>query len=270
MKAKGRHNIAVLIALTALSVFSFSCSNSTIGTGSPEDESVEFQVERIHFEDSLADEDGTLYYKAEIDLPVAGPDTLLASIKEWINEELGGSYSGELNCDTAMLESYANYFFENDAESDASGATTQFTIHKIDETELTVTYQMEGYTFSGGANGMPFTKGMTFSKTDGSRYGWNILSDTENLKDILFTAIKEQYFEGNDSDFIQAIEVMVKDTADFPLPETDPWLVGDSIQFVYQPYEIAPFAVGKPSCKVATRELSGLFSQKAKEIIKIQ
>lgn len=252
----------------ALPVLSFSCSNSAISTGSPEDETVEFQVERINFEDSLPAEDGTLYYKTQIDVPVAGPDSLLASIKSWINEELGGSYTGELNCDTAMLESYSNFFFENDADSETPEASTQLTIHKIDETDYSVTYKMEGYSYVGGAHGMPFTKGMTFSKADGSRYGWNLLSNTEDLRALLLSSIREQYFEGNDSDFTQAIEIMVKDTTRFPLPETDPWIVGDSIQFVYQPYEIAPFAVGLPSCRIPVRQLIGYLSQKANEIIK--
>lgn len=263
-----RNNIIILTVLTVLSVFLYSCSNSTIGTGSPEDESVEFQVERINFEDSMSSGDGTLYYKAEIDLPIAGPDSLLACIKAWINEELGGSYQGELNCDTSMLQSYADYFFRNDAEEGFDGISTQLTIHKIDETDQTITYLMEGYTYLGGAHGTPFTKGMTFSKSDGSRYGWNLIADTEPLRDLLKQAIKDQYFEGNDSDFVFAVEVMVKDTANFPTPDTDPWLVGDSLQFLYQPYEIAPYAVGQPTCRLAISQIKDCLSQKAEEIIK--
>ncbi len=260
--ANGQWLTTILTALIVLS--EFSCSNSTIGNKM--EENAEFQIEHVVYEDSITSEDGSIYYKAEIDVPVAGPDSLLNQIKEWINEELGGSYTGELNCDTAMLSSYAVYFFENGIDDGQTGLGTQLTIRKIRETDTYVSYLMQGQTYTGGVHGMPFTKGMTFSKADGSRIDWDAFTDTRPLKPLLLHAIREQYFEGNDSDFVQAIDIMVKDTLDFPLPETDPWLITDSVQFVYQPYEIAPYAAGLPTCRIAAKELFPYLSQKAKDL----
>lgn len=250
------------IALTSALALLLSCSNSTMG--SKVDESAEFQIERVVYEDSITSEDGSIYYKADIDVPVAGPDSLLSCIREWINEELGGSYTGELNCDTAMLSSYAAYFFENGIDDEQAGLGTQLSIRKTYETDTYVSYLMQGQTYTGSVHGMPFTKGMTFSKTDGSRLDWDVFTDTQPLKTILLHAIREQYFEGNDSDFVQAIDIMVKDTTDFPLPETDPWFTADSIQFVYQPYEIAPYAAGLPTCRIALKALLPYLSPKVK------
>lgn len=253
----------ILIALCALSVF--SCSNSTMGGKS--EETADFKVERVSYADSMISEEGPIYYKAEIDIPVAGPDSLLNCIKAWINDELGGSYTGELNCDTAMLQSYAEYFFQNDADESYPGSGTQFSIHKVFETSKYVSFVMEGHTYTGGDKGMPFTKGMTFAKADGARYDWEMFDETSDLKQLLCHGIKEQYFENDSATFTSAIEIMVKDTADFPLPEADPWFIDDSVQFIYQPYEIAPFASGQPTCKLALTDIIIFLTDKARALV---
>ncbi|MBQ0142916.1 MAG: DUF3298 domain-containing protein [Prevotellaceae bacterium] len=280
--AKSQILTIILTALMVLSVF--SCSNSTMGTNG--EENVEFQIEQIVYEDSINGADGTIFYRAEIDLPVAGPDSLLNCIREWINEELGGNYSGTLNCDTDMLRSYASYYFENLDENEIPGTGTHLTIRKIDETDTYVTYLMQGCTYTHDANNapivrhlrnkniktslveIPFVKGMTFSKKDGARHDWEMFCETTILKSLLSHSIKEQYFENNDSDFVNAIDIMVKDTTDFPLPETDPWFVEDSIQFIYQPYEIAPYSVGLPTCRIAISDIVTILTPKAKELLK--
>ena len=265
LMAQGQKLMAnILIALLALSVF--SCNNSTM-RGGKDDGMPDFKVERVHYEDSITSTEGAIYYKAEIDMPVAGPDSLLNCIKTWINDEMGGSYTGELNCDTAMLQSYAEFFFENDADENYPGSGTQFSIHKVYETEKYVSFVMQGYTYTGGTHGMPFTKGMTFSKADGSRNDWNMFEETADLKELLYKGIEDQYFDGDSTAFFSAIEIMVKDTADFPLPEADPWLVNDSMQFIYQPYEIAPYASGQPTCRISLADVFLFLTDKTKILI---
>ena len=241
-----------------------SCSNTTINKEGKVEELPEFQVSTIQFADSIAGEDGASYFKAEIDVPVGGPDTLVQNIQNWINEELGGSYTGALNCDSNMMRNYARDFFENELDDAFPGSGTEYDINRVAENDLYVSYMIEGYIYTGGAHGMPVTSGVTFAKKTGKKFGWDMFNDGSVLRDQIKNALIQQFFEGNREAFDNATEIMVKDPDQFPLPETDPWLVDDSVQFVYQAYEIAPYSVGQPMCRLAVKDVLYAFSEQAK------
>lgn len=254
--------MAVLLALPL-----FSCSNAAI-VNDQNEEFVGFQVATVHFEDSIKKNDGSIFYKADIDIPVEGADSLVKVIKAWINEELGGTYSGELNFDQDMLSSYSKVYFTNFNDVVDSIHGTEIEIRKVAETDKYVSYIMIGSYSERGKNYSSNTCGMTFSKEDCSRNGWNLIANPGEIKTNIREAIKSQYFDNNQADYLNAINVLVRDTTDFPLPSAGPWLVeGDSIQFVYQPYEIAQYSAGMPSCRLALKDIVTSLSVAATQLM---
>lgn len=254
-----------MVMLLALPLF--SCSNATVINGQNE-ELAGFHIETVHFEDSIKKNEGSIFYKADIDIPVEGSDSLVNVIKAWINEKLGGTYSGELNFDKDMLSSYSNIYFTNFNDEIDSVHGTEIEIRKVSETDKYVSYIMIGSYSDKGKNYSSNTCGMTFSKEDCSRNGWNLISNPGEIKTNIRDAIRCQYFDNNLEEYMNAINVLVRDTSDFPLPSADPWLVeGDSIQFVYQPYEIALFSAGMPSCRLALKDISNSLSVAATRLM---
>ena len=53
-----------------------------------------------------------------------------------------------------------------------------------------------------------------------------------------------------------------------PLPVTDPWLTRDGIVFLYQEYEIACYAMGRPSVILPYEVLLPLLTDEAKALLK--
>ena len=242
-----------------------SCNSASVRKGDAE--TVEFSVKRVEFKDSLQGEDGASYYSTSIDLPVSGPDTLVSNIKNWINDELGGEYKGEIDCDTMMMRQYAQDFFKNEIDIAFPDSGSECSINKVAETDQYVSYETDGYAYTGGAHGMPFRRGVTFCKQNGQQFAWNLFLDGSQLRDMVRNAIVTQYFEGDEERFKDLTQVMIRDGEQFPLPQTAPWLLDDSVMFVYQAYEIAPYVAGQPNCRIAIKDLVSFFSDDAKTML---
>ena len=119
-----------------------------------------------------------------------------------------------------------------------------------------VTYTDFSESFLGGAHGISSMSGVTFRKSDGRRFGQEMLrnTDTEAFRKLLKDGLK-QYFSSASQDSIddgQLAQLLLTDSSvDYlPLPQATPYLTKDGVAFVYQPYEIAPYAAGRPSFTV--------------------
>ena len=52
-----------------------------------------------------------------------------------------------------------------------------------------------------------------------------------------------------------------------PLPAAMPLIMGDSLVFDYQPYEIAPYAAGMPSAKISIADLESELTPSAQRLL---
>lgn len=186
----------------------------------------------------------TVVFRASAEYPFTDDSVVANAIREWMNENLGGSYTGSLQEPEAMLDYYADLTVRelSDPEMAAYGTSEEtYKFSRGHETPQIITYQMTGYSYSAGAtHGMPRDTYTTFRKSDGRRFGWDMFTEDgkTRLKAILASKLRVDY--GDDTFF------KVPDAKDpeFQLPETAPYLTADGVVFSYPPYAIAPYAAG--------------------------
>lgn len=124
--------------------------------------------------------------------------------------------------------------------------------YKQYESESIVSYVVQGYEYTGGAHGNVIVKSFNYSKDNGKLLGLDdIISDIDSLQEFSELAQQEltvEYQEG-----ISAHE--------------ENWSVwyahNEGITFVFQPYQIASYAVGQQEFSIsAIGEYEKLFNQK--------
>lgn len=218
--------------------------------------------------------------KIIVDYPTAGSPVLVNAIAEYVNESLGGTYYGDLLKSDSLMAYYGNTIDgklkeEYDDVGDESRPPYSFgmDIRKMYETGLAVTFTASSYSYMGGAHGMGFDHGMTFRKSDGRRFCIEMMCDVNSdkfrgmIKDGLRAYFNENGEEvTTDEDLAQML--MTESGLDFlPLPQYDPYMTKDGVKFVYQQYEIAPYAAGQPSFTIPYDKIWPYLTQEGRNMI---
>ena len=218
-----------------------------------------FPVKRIELIDSISPKTGfdlsdpeigpeNLHYSFAADWPT--DNSILAdSIRAWIISNMGDKYNNETSDIEKLFHLYAQDFYKETERW--NGCTTEINISKAYENDKIVTYTADSYYYLGGAHGGGFYSGTSFCKETGKILGWSIFKSPQEIKDKILEKMPE-YFDVKTTE--EALEMMILNDT-FPLPTTEPWIINDSIFFIYQSYEIACYAAGRPNCVFAMDEL---------------
>ena len=148
------------------------------------------------------------------------------------------------------------------------GMEFSFALHSmlLENAERYVTYLTKSEGFQGGAHGFAAAAGQTFRKSDGKRIGYKTVynnktetfeqQDQTLFKDPkspqLYALIKEgvrSYFKEFDEpvatdEQLKDMLISVDDINRIPLPSAPPTFSKKGLAFLYQQYEIAPYAAG--------------------------
>lgn len=234
----------------------------------------------------------SLTYKKESDIanvnikvkfPQTTNRTLFNALAEYISEEMGGTYEGDMSDGNAMLAFYGDTYYkglEDDAkEIGAEGMPALDYSQSIDvdyETDKYVTYISDTYTFMGGAHGISTKQGSTFRKSDGKRFSYEMLQGTDRaeFKQLIKKGVIS-YFAGFDVviDSDESLAEMLITDADvnfLPLPQFAPYLTKEGVTFIYQQYEIAPYAAGMPNFTISYSDILPYMTTTAKNYIENQ
>lgn len=194
---------------------------------------------------SINKESKVVNYSVEIDYPTLENCVYADAIREWINEELGGSYTGSLKDPDAMLNYYyrkaLKQYADYGGDPDYGPSEESLCFIKGDETARFITYQssISAY-FAGAAHGDYNDASITFRKNDGRRFGWSMFTyaGKDRLRPLIASKLRSQY--GDDIFF----EVPNASNPSFELPSLEPYLTKTGVVFTYGTYEIAPYAEG--------------------------
>lgn len=212
-------------------------------------------------------------------LPKTDNQQLKRVMNEWINETFGGVY---LIRDTQNTDSILAYYQKAWADSSAASikefaaedyqcAYTWENRFKVEaETDKYVTLSISSYTYQGGAHGSSVISQQTFRQEDGRELGWNNMFNVENqfkLRELMKDKLMK-YFNVTSEDDFRACLLNPDDAFMLPLPQTPPVLLKDGIRFVYQQYEIAPYACGMPEFTLPYSEVKPLLTTTASQLLK--
>ena len=240
-----------------------------------------------------------------IDWPTSGSDSLMQSVRQYLCEELASSITQEgeptvkyydnpeeavkATADSRYEELTASWKeMRSDGYSDMSFS---FFLRSmlLENTERYVTYLTKSEGFQGGAHGFATAAGQTFRKSDGKRIGYKTVynnktetfeqQDQTLFKDTkspqLYALIKEgvrSYFKEFDEpvasdEQLKDILISVDDINRIPLPSAPPTFTKEGLAFLYQQYEIAPYAAGMVNFDIPYDKIRPFLTPEAADLI---
>lgn len=254
-------------------------------------------VDSTGFQES---KDSTIVCTFAIDRPL-GNDSLALAVKKFIAGELANVYLPRNNADgDAMLRRYPLYsgnaadldkvlrfygkgtmrylleqrkemqtYFDSDTEMPP--LTQKVSISKKDETPAYVTYCVTDEAYLGGAHGS-----YTFYYVNIDKHTfkpvYNMVDSTRvkalqpMLRKGVLWCLRESGVE-NVSDANMNDYIILPDNGIIPLPAHTPWVKNDSLNFVYQQYEIASYAVGPIGFNIAVKDIAPYLTKEAKAML---
>lgn len=289
---KGALPFVALMALSFSSCGNKKISSENTGTNTETDKSASIlKTDSISWNDSIATPAGNkAYCRISVAYPVDGNARLLDSIRHWIAGQLSTNSfishdtvkpftvpgadlaDGEKyikNVGTHVLDKAKPELLGLDSLRIEPGMAYEYdwNISDIYQTDKFVTYASSTYCYLGGAHGGSSFTPQVFSLTDGREFGWDMFrtDSIPALKNIIRQALMTQHFEVKTEAELRDCLLINPDT--LPLPVTPPYFTADGVHFVYQQYEIAPYAAGMPGCVLPYGKMRPMLTEAAAALL---
>lgn len=146
------------------------------------------------------------------------------------------------------------------------------TVKQVSDTLGIMVYFSQVYIYCGGAHGgIGGTGALTFDKVTGNKISCFVKPDaTKALQPMIRKGLRQYYAECGEtiSDKELTERLMIEGTI-VPLPQSAvfPNTTADSLIFTYGQYEIASYADGMPSFKLAVKDLEAYLTTKGKALL---
>lgn len=234
--------------------------------------------------------------KITIDYP-SNDDSLSYSVATYIYNELGRQYLPVINSEDGakkyplyngahgngndVAEYYANGTFEYIKQQakelteagmkDIPALTYDLSVRKVADNNRYLSYQTTSYAFLGGAHGSSVDYIVNIDKQSGKVITQSIDTMQINaIQPILRKGILAYLHEQGDTSVTEKTleECLFINNGIIPLPAHAPYLAEDGVHFVYQQYEIAPYAMGMIAFVVTYNEIKPFLTKDALELMK--
>lgn len=261
-----------------------ACGHVACGNTEPS-QAPRIETDSVHWADSLRM--GKCMAKAEVagQYPVAGITPLVDSVRAWLGKRLSCSIQNSSNCmfkptaaelasgssmaaacGKALLESAGNDFKGFVKEGFSINYEFSYRFGPSYQTDKLLTYNFNSYVYLGGAHGSSLGSGQSFDANTGQMLTVDniFLPDKKaELTKLVGEALWQQYFKENCEEGATLSDVLLINPAKLELPVTPPLFADKGLIFIYQQYEIAPYAAGMPACVLPYSVVKPLMNQKA-------
>lgn len=240
-----------------------------------------------------ADADSTLQCKIRVDYPTTD-DSLSLAVRHFVCDELAKNYLPVINCPdsvsaypvfsgatdkgNAVVDFYVNgtisYLKKQAAELLEVGArpsmSYDLSVTMTADTLHYMSYEVKSYAFLGGAHGSATDYTVNIAKPTGKILTQTVdTSQVKAMQPLLRKGVlkylrdggSENINEQNLTDYLFINEGII------PLPVNAPYLAADGVHFVYQQYEIGPYAMGMVSFTVPYNEIKPYLTEEVQKLI---
>ena len=142
-----------------------------------------------------------------------------------------------------------------------------YELKKVRETDRYLVFSLQDISYMGGAHGSVGGAGFpTFDRQDGHQVVPVLRPDcTEDIQPLLLRGLREYFREaGVELESGELMEMLtLPEEGLVPLPTWEPYPAEDGLVFLYQQYEIAPYASGMPSFVLPFDEVKEFLSADA-------
>lgn len=260
----------IFSSITVCSVMLSSCVCGNRNTGKVASDIIETVT------DSLVINDETGNYRFKVEYPKDTTLSINLAIGEFINESLNDKYMDDCsnikqvvrNDFDATVSGFQSLYksFEKDMSDIKLSYSVSLKVYA--QTPSYITYLCEISQYAGGAHGSYSLTGVTLRKSDGRRIGWELFknTDTPNFQNLIIKGLKKYWNITTDEELKQ--NLLFEENYDtINLPNCNPLFTEKGVEFVYNQYEIAAYALGTPTFTVPYSELEDNLMSTAKKLI---
>lgn len=263
------------------------CSDAKKASGDS-DSSVEFTTSKVQIADSISVGHCTALVKIDGEYPDNGP-VFADSVRNWITDLLSidptdssstifdpmaqETVNAQAIADitaTSLLNNAAKDFAEFEKEGFSTGYEYNISFGPVYQTDKLLTYSFTEYSYTGGAHGSTSFIQQTFDKADGKALTAGEIFEPSKITEVIQLVkqgLTEQYFSDELKNGYTLANLLLIDPASLALPTQSPSFVKDGIDFVYQQYEIAPYAAGMPTCVIPYSVIKPYLTEKAAALL---
>lgn len=274
-----RFMFALCACLAALAVIGMSGCNSCNTSGSAGGDTIAVDTDSVVVNNKWG------HFRVVTVVPTGSNKMLRRLVNEWIAEQLGGSYDGSydsiapimrLAIDSSLAD-VENTMADVIKYSKANGQA--YTLAGSSSFDRSFAKRAEGADFAtwcsfgynyyeGSAHGTEPTSAQTFRKSDGRRIGWEVFKNTlsDGFQKLMHNGLKH-YYNVKTDDELKATFLNEDDFYGTPLPQCPPIFTKEGVEFVYNQYEIAPYASGMPTFTVSYKDLRPYMTRTARDLI---
>lgn len=289
------HFTLITLLLAACCLGSCKASSSKSQANADAKEAVQAAEELIVSPDSCIKENGkNLSCIIKVDYPTE-PTELSQAVRKILNHELAKNsliamngdesanpkpYGGDLANGNTVVKYYteSNYKYMEDQLKEIFGADPnanismlyEISLSKQDETDTYITYTCNSYAYLGGAHGSTTFYSFNINKATGKVITQTI--DTAQVKALqpLLRKGVLSYLTTQDPDTQYADstlnDYLFIDNGIIPLPSHAPYLTKEGVHFIYQQYEIGPYAMGMVEFFIPYAEIEPYLTKEAQQI----
>lgn len=214
-------------------------------------------------------------------------------IKEFLNSVLSdftvcdnpdkpkAEYVGDKNDGKAMLsfygkqrskdmeEGYNSVLEFNDSSEPPASYSFDGSVRLMEKAGKYVTYRIESYVYLGGAHGSSFSQEVNIVRATGKALETTVdTTKTSEMQPILRKGVIEYFKEcGEEVSDDKLNDMLFINDNTIPLPATTPSLSENGLKFIYQQYEIGPYALGMVSFIVPFDKVKPFMTEEALKLI---
>jgi hypothetical protein len=291
-----KHGFVLIAILSLTAILATGCkSGGTSAAKTVSDSAAKEMTLATTTVEREANVDSTIQCKFTIDYPT-GSDSLSLAVCKFLHSELANNYLPRINDiegngnyplysgDVTKGEAVAGYYADgtlkylkqqvkemiDEGYGDQPTMSYELKMSKTVDTTRYVSYDVQSYAYLGGAHGSSTYYVVNIAKPSGKVLTQTVDSlQLKALQPILRKGIISYFNEDGSNEVNESNlkDQLLLDGDIIPLPVHAPYLAADGVYFLYQQYEIGPYAIGMVGFVVPYSEIKQYLTKEALQLI---
>lgn len=189
-----------------------------------------------------------------VEYPMSGNEELVKAVRSYIVDFVNDTCRGDTSSPEQLLKTTIKGYSSKGSYG-MTGETVNEKVVVVYSNDNVISYLGDGYSYMGGAHGMPFAVGCSFLVSNGKALTTDMMPPISTMRPYIIDGLCES-IEMDEPDIQDAIPGIYE----IDYPGGAPYFTEDGLVFHYGAYEIGSYALGMPTSTVSWSDAAKLLS----------